>query len=241
MPDISVVIPCLNEEATLGACIEKCLDAFKRLGRSGEIVVCDNASTDASAQVAARSGARVVFEPRRGYGRALITGLKAAQGRCLVMGDADNTYDFSEIPALIRELQKGADLVMGNRLAAPPAKGAMPWMNRHVGTPALTACLRVLFGCGAGDSQCGMRAMTREAFQAMKLSCGGMELTSEMLIKAALCRLKVAEVPISYSRTAGRKPHLRPWRDGWRNVAVILRLWPAYLFRSRTASTIDNH
>ena len=229
--ELSVVIPCLNEVQTLPLCIEKCLNSFKKLGLSGEIVVADNGSTDGSAEIATRLGARVVHESKKGYGNALIAGMKAVRGRWLVMGDADDTYDFSELDPFLQKLREGYDLVVGNRLTGGLKKDAMPWLNRHIGTPALTAVLRLFYRIDVKDSQCGMRALTREAFQEMNLRCPGMEFASEMLVKAALFRLKVANIPIPYSMgVSSRTPHLRPFKDGWRHLKFLLIFSPTYLF-----------
>jgi len=228
--ELSVVIPCLNEEATLPICIKKCLTSFKRLGVSGEVVVCDNGSTDRSVEIATRLGVTVVHESRKGYGSALLSGMKTAQGRWLLMGDADNTYDFSDIGPFMEKLREGYDIVIGNRLTDRLEKGAMPWKNRYIGTPLLTTLLHLFYHIQIRDSQCGMRGLTREAFQKMSLKCSGMEFASEMLVKAALFQLKVVNVPISYSVAPNRTPHLRPFRDGWRHFKFLLMFSPTHLF-----------
>ena len=229
--EVSVVIPCLNEAETLPICIEKALNAFKKLNLSGEVVVSDNGSTDNSVEIATRLGARVVHESKKGYGSALITGMRAARGKWLLMGDADDTYDFSELAPFLQKLREGYEIVIGNRLTDRLEKGVMPWKNRYIGTPVLTALLRFFYHLPVHDSQCGMRALKREAFQKMNLKCSGMEFASEMLVKAALFKLKIANIPISYSNTTRlRKPHLRPFRDGWRHLKFLLLFSPTHLF-----------
>src|SRR5574338_550331 len=223
-PYVSIVIPCLDEAKTLGAVIQKGFAAFARLGVSGEVVVADNGSTDGSIEIAQGLGARVVHVAGRGYGRALRHGMRAASGRLLVMGDADDTYDFGEIDRFIAAYEAGAELVMGTRL--PPGTilpGANPWLHRNVGTPALTFVLNRLFGTRIRDVNCGMRAVDRERFLELDLRSDGMEFASEMLIKAAVTELEIAEVPITlHPDRRGRPSHLRRWRDGWRHLEFML-------------------
>ncbi len=222
--DLTIVIPCLNEAGTLPIVVEKGLRTLARLGLRGEVLVADNGSTDGSVELAEGLGARVVHVPARGYGNALRHGMAAARGRWLVMGDADATYDFEEIDPFVDELRRGADFVMGTRL--PPGRiepGANPWLNRKLGTPVLTFVLNRLFGTRIHDTNCGMRALTREAFDRLGLRSEGMEFASEMVIKAALHRLRIAEVPVTlYPDRRGRAPHLRRWRDGWRHLEFML-------------------
>ncbi len=222
--DLTIVIPCLDEAGTLPVVIEKGLRTLARLGLRGEVLVADNGSTDGSVELAEALGARVVHVPARGYGNALRHGMAAARGRWLVMGDADATYDFEELDPFVAELRRGAEFVMGTRL--PPGRimpGANPWLNRKVGTPALTFVLNRLFGTRIHDTNCGMRALTREAFDRLGLRSEGMEFASEMVIKAALHRLRMAEVPVTlYPDRRGRAPHLRRWRDGWRHLEFML-------------------
>ncbi|HZZ83567.1 MAG TPA: glycosyltransferase family 2 protein [Anaeromyxobacteraceae bacterium] len=222
--DLTIVIPCLNEAGTIGVVVEKGLRSIRRLGLRGEVVVSDNGSTDGSIEIAARLGARVVHAPARGYGNALRHGMRAARGRMLIMGDADDTYNFEEIDAFVRRMQDGAELVMGTRL--PPGRimpGANPWLNRHVGTPALTFVLNRLFGAGIHDTNCGMRGILREKFLALRLQSEGMEFASEMVIKATLHELAIDEVPVTlYPDRRDRQPHLRRWRDGWRHLEFML-------------------
>lgn len=223
-PCVSIVIPCLNEARTLGAVIEKGRAAIQRMGVLGEIVVADNGSTDGSVEIAARLGARVVHVEGRGYGRALRHGMSAATGNLLVMGDADDTYDFGEIDRFVAAWRAGAELVMGTRL--PPGTilpGANPWLNRNLGTPALTFVLNRLFGTRIRDVNCGMRAIDRERFLELDLRSDGMEFASEMLIKSAVTGLEIAEVPITlHPDRRGRPSHLRRWRDGWRHLEFML-------------------
>jgi glycosyltransferase involved in cell wall biosynthesis len=218
------VIPCLDEVGTLGAVIEKAQAAFQRLGVNGEVVVADNGSTDGSREVAVALGGRVVPVAKRGYGNALRHGLAAARGDLLVMGDADDTYDFGEMDRFVRAYREGADFVMGTRL--PPGTilpGANPWLNRNLGTPVLTFVLNRLFRTQIRDVNCGMRAISREKFLELDLRSEGMEFASEMLIKAAVLGLRITEVPVTlHPDRRGREPHLRRWRDGWRHLEFML-------------------
>ncbi len=223
-PYVSIVIPCLNEAKTIEAVIAKGSRALERCGVGGEIVVADNGSTDGSVEIATRLGARVVHVAQRGYGNALRHGLRAARGRLLVMGDADDTYDFGEIDRFIERFEAGAEFIMGTRL--PPGTimpGANPWLNRNLGTPALTFTLNRLFRTRIRDVNCGMRAIARDKFLALDLRSQGMEFASEMLIKAAVENLRIAEVPVTlHPDRRGRRPHLRRWRDGWRHLEFML-------------------
>lgn len=228
-PFVSVVMPCLNEEATIGACVERAFQGLKKAGYKGEVVVGDNGSFDNSVALAKKAGARVIFEPTKGYGSAYLGGFKAADGDWLVMGDSDNTYDFLEIPRLLRLLEKGSDLVIGSRLKGKMKKGAMPWLNRYLGTPTLNLFLRLFYGLKISDSQSGMRAFTRKAFRKMKLKTLGMEFASEMLVRATQEKLKIGEVPISYSPRS-TPPKLSRFRDAWRHLRFMLIFAPTYLF-----------
>ena len=233
--DVSIILPCLNEEKTLPYCIGLAREALaemqKRFGYSGEIVVADSGSSDRSREIAAALGVTVVQAGQRGYGRALIEGFSAARGRFLVMGDSDGSYDFRESVAMVEALAKGDDLCMGTRLKGRIMPGAMPFKNRYIGNPALSGLLRLLFRSGLSDAHSGMRAITAEAFRNLRLSSEGMEFASEMVIKAALLGLKRSEVPITlYPDRRGRRPHLRPWRDGWRHLRYMLMLAPGWLF-----------
>ena len=229
-PLLSVVMPCLNEERNVAECVRKARAAFEEAGVVGEVVVVDNGSTDRSAELAAAAGARVVRHDVRGYGAAIRRGIREARGRFVVMGDADTTYDFAEIPKFLEALQGGADLVMGSRLCGTIHPGAMPWLHRYLGTPVLTAVLNLFFGAGISDTNCGMRGFRRDAILALNLRCNGMELATEMVVKAARRRLVIREVPIHYYPSVGRVPHLRSFSDGWRHLRFMLVLAPRYLF-----------
>ncbi|TAF53707.1 MAG: glycosyltransferase family 2 protein [Oscillatoriales cyanobacterium] len=229
--EISIVMPCLNELQTLTACIGKARTAIEALGLSGEVVIADNGSTDGSQDLARSLGARVVDVPIRGYGAALIWGIRSARGRYVVMGDADDSYDFREAVGLVDRLMQGFDLVVGTRLKGRIMPGAMPWKNRYLGTPVLTAIVNTVYRCHFSDVNCGMRAFTKTAFEAMHLESSGMEFASEMLVKAAILGLKTSEVPITlHVDGRDRAPHLRPWADGWRHLKYILLFAPKLLY-----------
>src|SRR5215469_3804281 len=228
-------MPCLDERRTLAHCIEaarRALDALKaRHGLAGEIVIADNGSTDGSQDLASRLGAGVVTIRRRGYGAAVCGGFAAAKGRYLVMGDADGSYDFVEAVPMVAALMNGADLCMGSRFKGGIKPGAMPWKNRYIGNPILTGILNLLFRAGVGDAHCGLRALTKACFERLRLEGSGMELASEMVIKAALLGQRIAEVPVTlWPDRRDRPPHLRPWRDGWRHLRYLLMLSPYWLF-----------
>ena len=234
-PDVTIVMPCLNEIQSLPHCIANALDALAllrtRLGMSGEIVIADNGSTDGSQALATELGARVVPVAERGYGAALIGGCSAAAGRYVLMGDCDGSCDFVEGVAMVARLEEGYDLCMGNRFAGGIAPGAMPWKNRHIGNPVLSGVLNLFFRSGIGDAHCGLRAIRKDAFERLGLSGCGMEFASEMVIKAALLRLRVTEVPATLSPDLrDRPPHLRPWRDGWRHLRYLFMLSPTWVF-----------
>lgn len=229
--EVSIVMPCLNEAETLASCVQKAQRAIAQLGVSGEVVVADNGSTDGSAAIASRLGARVVEVPRRGYGSALIAGIDAARGELVIMGDADDSYDFTAIRPLIDRLRAGDDLVIGNRFAGGIERGAMPWMHRWVGNPVLTFIGHVFFHSPVGDMHCGLRGFRKAAYKAMRLRATGMEFASEMVIKASLQRMRIAEVPVTLSPDGrSRPPHLRTWRDGWRHLRFMLLFSPRWLF-----------
>jgi hypothetical protein len=230
-PLVSVVIPCLDEELTIGAVVAAGWRALQASGVSGEVIVADNGSADGSRDAASANGARVVREAVRGYGAALRRGCDEARGRFIVIGDADESYDFSQIGPFLRELAEGADLVMGTRTRGTIAPGAMPWKNRYIGNPLSTGLLRKLYGTSVSDVHCGMRAFTKEAYRAMDLHTTGMEFASEMVIRASLSGMDIREVPIRFLPDGrGRKPHLRPWRDGWRHLKTMLLFSPSALF-----------
>jgi len=230
-PEISVVMPCLNEERTLAACIEAAWDGIAAAKTSGEVIVVDNGSSDRSVEIARAARARVVACARRGYGNALRAGFAAARGACIVMGDADLSYDFRQIPRFCDEIRRGSELVMGSRLRGTIEPGAMPWLHRRVGNPVLSAAVRWLFRVKVSDTHCGLRAFTRDALSRMDLRTGGMELASEIVIKAAVARLRITEIPITLHRDGrGRRPHLRSFRDGWRHLRYMLMMAPGWLF-----------
>jgi glycosyltransferase involved in cell wall biosynthesis len=228
-PEISIVLPCLNEEEAIGNCIDTIYDVIQRQGLSAEVVVVDNASTDNSAEIAREHGASVVYQPVRGYGNAYHKGIAETRGRYVVIADADHTYDFNEIEQFVAPLRQGFDLVMGNRFAGGMSPGAMTWSHRYIGNPILSGLLNAFFHTGIRDAHCGMRAFTQEAYQRMRLRTGGMEFASEMVINAAKARLRIAERPIGYNPRIGTTK-LRTIRDGWRHLRFLLLYSPTHLF-----------
>jgi glycosyltransferase involved in cell wall biosynthesis len=228
-PRISVVLPCLNEEQTVAICVRKALAWIAQSPYEGEVIVVDNGSTDQSAWLAAQAGARVIYEPRRGYGATLRRGFEAGEGEWLVMGDCDDTYDFSDLGPLIQPLADGYDMSVGNRFAGGIAPGAMTWSHRYIGTPAISMLLKVFSGLKVGDSQCGLRAFTRDALARLDLRTDGMELASEMILKSARRGLKVADIPVPYGERLG-EAKLNTVRDGWRHLRFLLLASPNYLF-----------
>lgn len=228
---VSIVIPCLNEAKTLPIVIAKGLGAIARLGVSGEVVVADNGSTDGSVEIARKHGARVVKCLHKGYGNALTCGFTNAYGTYLIMGDADDSYNFEEIDGFVQYLDKGYDLVMGTRLKGKIEEGAMPFLHRYLGTPVLTRILNWLFGTGISDCNCGMRGIRKDAFERLRMESSGMEFASEMIIKAGIMKFKIKEIPITlYRDKRDRPPHLHTWRDGWRHLKFMLLFSPTYLF-----------
>ena len=230
---LSVVIPCLDEAQTIEKAIGLAKGLVEAVGGDGEVLVADNGSVDASRELAAAAGARVVPVDRRGYGFALLAGIRAAAGDVVVMGDADATYDFREAAPLVESVARGeCDLAMGSRLRGEIEKGAMPFLHRWLGTPVLSWLIRLFFGLPISDCNCGMRAFSKESFARMHLVCGGMEFASEMLVKAALAGLRVKEWPVSLKKDRrNRTPHLHTWRDGWRHLRFLLLFAPHVLFR----------
>src|SRR5436190_990851 len=227
-PLVSVVIPCLNEASNIEACVRRAQGALQREGMLGEVVVADNGSTDGSAELAASAGARVIREPRRGYGSAYLAGFEAANGRYIVMADSDLTYYFDDIPRFVAELEGGAELVMGDRMDNIHP-GAMPWLHRYVGNPVLTGVLNLFFRTGVKDAHCGMRAFRSEVLPALDLRSTGMEFASEMVIRASKAGLKISQVPIEYHPRQGDSK-LSSFRDGWRHLRFLLVHSPTYLF-----------
>jgi len=227
--DVSIVMPCLNEEGSIATCVRKAWEWLRRSGYTGEVLVVDNGSTDRSSEMALAAGARVVQEPRRGYGRAYLTGIPAARGKYIVIGDCDNTYDFTNLDPFIEPLRDGHDMVIGNRYAGGIRPGAMTWSHRYIGTPLITSLLRIFTGARLGDSQCGLRSFTPSAYQRMALHSPGMEFASEMILKATRRGLRVAEVPIPYFPRAG-EAKLNTFRDGWRHLRFLMLFTPAYVF-----------
>lgn len=226
--DISVVIPCLNEAEGVGVCVEKAIGAFERMGVTGEVVVADNGSTDGSPEIAERAGARVVHESRPGYGSAYLAGFAAAKGKYIVMGDADDTYDFSKIDDFIEKLDEGYEMVIGNRMANIQP-GAMPWLHQYVGNPVLTRVLNIFFRSGVRDAHCGMRAFRRDALDRLKLRTPGMEFASEMVLRSSKAGLKVADIDIDYRPRIGESK-LNTLSDGWRHLRFLLIHSPTHLF-----------
>ncbi|HET7086186.1 MAG TPA: glycosyltransferase family 2 protein [Rhizomicrobium sp.] len=231
---LSVIIPCLDEIQTIAAAVRSARAALEREQLTGEVIVADNGSSDGSQAAARSQGARVVEVAGRGYGSALNGGIRASQGDCVIFADADLSYDFGELGKFWRKLQAGADFVVGTRFPRAGGvldPGAMPWLHRFVGTPVISLLGRILFGARLSDFNCGMRAMTRQAFERLNLRTSGMEFASEMIIKASLFGLRIAEVPIHFHKDArGRPPHLRTFRDGWRHLRFMLICSPRWLF-----------
>jgi glycosyltransferase involved in cell wall biosynthesis len=232
--DLTILMPCLNEAETLARCIEKAKKGIAKSGVRGEILIADNGSTDGSQAIAEKAGVRVAAISEKGYGSALIGGTRAAAGKWILMGDADDSYDFSEADRFVKKFQEGFDIVMGCRLPSGGGTilpGAMPWKNRWIGNPILSFIGRLFFKCPVHDFHCGLRGFTRDAFEALDLQTTGMEFASEMVIKATLKKLKMTEVPVTLSKDGrSRPPHLKPWRDGWRHLRFMLLFSPRWLF-----------
>lgn len=229
--ELSIIMPCLNEAETLATCIDKAMRSLRENGIAGEVIVADNGSTDGSQEIALRHGARVVPVPRKGYGSALLGGIAAARGKYIIMGDSDDSYDFTDLMPFVKKLREGFDLVMGNRFRGGIKPGAMPPLHRYLGNPVLTGIGRLLFKSPCGDFHCGLRGFNREAIQRLDLRTTGMEFASEMVVKATLHKLKITEVPTTLSPDGrSRPPHLRSWRDGWRHLRFLLMYSPRWLF-----------
>ncbi|HVM76060.1 MAG TPA: glycosyltransferase [Candidatus Saccharimonadales bacterium] len=229
--DVSVVIPCLNEANSLSFCIGKAQGALQKSGLRGEVIVADNGSTDGSIEIAESHGARVVHVKERGYGAALKAGIATSRGTYVIMGDADDSYDFSEVPNFVQRLNQDFDLVMGNRFAGGVKPGAMPPLHRYFGNPGLTWLINTLFGTGAGDCYCGMRGFRRSLYDKLDLRSSGMEFALEFVIKASQIEARISEIPIIlWPDKRGRPPHLRSFRDGWRSLRFILMYAPNWLY-----------
>lgn len=230
-PELSVIMPCLNEARTVGVCVQKAVAALREHRINGEVIVADNGSTDSSQEIATREGARVVPVPIRGYGAALAAGIEAARGRYVMMADSDDSYDLSNLMPFLEQLRIGFQLVMGNRFRGGIENGAMPPLHRYFGNPLLTFIGRLLFQSRCKDFYCGQRAFSRDAVRAMDLQSTGMEFALEMLVKATMTGLRVTEVPVTLKPDGrGRPPHLRSWRDGWRSLRFYLLYSPKWLF-----------
>jgi glycosyltransferase involved in cell wall biosynthesis len=229
--ELTVVMPCLNEAETVATCVRKAMGFLAESGISGEVIVADNGSTDGSQQLAEAAGARVVPISEKGYGNALMGGIEAAQGKYIVMGDSDDSYDFTNLMPFVDELRKGADLVMGNRFAGGIAPGAMPPLHRYLGNPVLSFIGRLFFRSNIGDFHCGLRGFSRDSVMALGLQATGMEFASELVVKAALAGQHVTEVPTTLAKDGrSRPPHLHTWRDGWRHLRFLLLFSPRWLF-----------
>lgn len=229
--ELSIVMPCLNESETLATCIEKARSFLENNNVIGEIVVADNGSTDGSQAIAEAHGARVVNIPERGYGSALMGGIKASYGQYVIMGDADDSYDFGALSAFLNKLREGYELVMGNRFEGGIKPGAMPALHRYFGNPILSGIGKLFFKSSAGDFHCGLRGFNKNAIKQIDLQTTGMEFASEMVVKATLHNLRIAEVPTTLSPDGrNRPPHLRSWRDGWRHLRFLLMYSPRWLF-----------
>lgn len=228
---LSIIMPCLNEAETLATCIHKARLFLNQHGIQGEVIIADNGSTDGSQEIAAKAGARVVNIPQRGYGSALMGGIEASQNEFIIMGDADDSYDFTNLQPFILALEEGADLVMGNRFQGGILPGAMPFLHRYLGNPVLSWLARLFFKSNIGDYHCGLRGFRKGSILSLNLQTSGMEFASEMVVKATLQKLKIAEVPtILYPDGRSRAPHLRTWPDGWRHLKFLLLYSPRWLF-----------
>ncbi|MDE1570283.1 glycosyltransferase family 2 protein [Aquabacter sp. P-9] len=229
--ELTILMPCLNEAETLAVCVEKAQAYLRRSGVVGEVLIADNGSTDGSQAIATAGGARVVPVPERGYGAALKGGIAAARGRYIIMGDADDSYDFSNLDAFVTRLRAGADIVMGNRFQGGIEPGAMPFLHKYLGNPVLSFLGRLFFRIKVGDFHCGLRGFNTEAVRRLRLETSGMEFASEMVVRASLAGLTIAEVPTTLKKDGrSRPPHLKTWRDGWRHLRFLLVYSPRFLF-----------
>ena len=229
--ELTILMPCLNEAETIEVCVQKAMGYLARSGVAGEVLIADNGSTDGSQALAEALGARVVSAPERGYGAALIAGIKAAHGRYVIMGDADDSYDFENLDGMIAHLRDGAELVMGNRFKGGIEKGAMPFLHRYLGNPVLSFIGRLFFAIPVGDFHCGLRGFSRESILGLGLKSSGMEFASEMVVKASLNGLRIEETPATLKPDGrSRAPHLKTWRDGWRHLRFLLIHSPKWLF-----------
>ncbi|MES2654470.1 MAG: glycosyltransferase family 2 protein [Bacteroidota bacterium] len=224
-------MPCLNEAETLKTCIDKAMKYLKENNIKGEVVIGDNGSTDGSQAIAIQAGARVIDVPRKGYGSALMAAIEASYGKYVIMGDSDDSYDFSRLGLFVEKLREGHDLVMGNRFKGGVAKGAMPFLHRYLGNPVLSFIGRLFFGSKARDFHCGLRGFRQDIVSHLNLQTTGMEFASEMVVKATIFKLNITEVPTTLSPDGrSRPPHLRTWRDGWRHLRFLLLYSPKWLF-----------
>lgn len=231
MPELTILMPCLNEAETLAVCIRKARSFLERSGVDGEVMIADNGSTDGSQAIARREGAVVVDVNERGYGAALLGGIRASRARYVIMGDADDSYDFTDLMPYVTKLRDGADLVMGNRFKGGIGKGAMPFLHRYLGNPILSAIGRIFFHVSVRDFHCGLRGFNRERTIDLGLVTSGMEFASEMVVKSALAGYRINEVPTTLKRDGrSRPPHLRTWHDGWRHLRFLLIFSPRYLY-----------
>ncbi len=231
IPEVSIIMPCLNEELTIKPCIDKALEWLDKNNISGEIVIGDNGSTDKSKNIAIEAGAIVIDVAHKGYGSACYSAAKASHGKFIIMGDADGSYDFSSLQPFLEKLREGYDLVMGDRFTGGIEQDAMPWKNKYIGNPVLSLIGKIIYRVPINDFHCGLRAFSRDAFTRMDLRTSGMEYASEIVIKSRLHDLKIAEVPTKLHKDGrDRPPHLRPWRDGWRHLKFMMLLSPKWLF-----------
>ena len=230
-PELSVVMPCLNEVETVGMCVRKAMAGLRAARVEGEVIVADNGSTDGSVEVAKAAGARVISVPAKGYGNALKGGIPAARGEYVLMADSDDSHNFDHIPRFVEKLRAGSDFVIGNRFQGGIDDKAMPFLNRHIGNPILSGIGKLFFHSPCSDFHCGMRAFRKDSFQKMDIRSSGMEFASEMVVKATLLEMQISEVPTTHSAAGrSRPPHLRPFRDGWRHLRFLLMYSPRWLF-----------